>query len=129
MKRLHLGKRGTEYGLWLTRPGVDLDDAGDGDFLVEPNSPHDPVCFFLKGAVTLAANATQDVLYGFTLSELPACIMHYVEGTSNTYDNKNLGYITDVVKVTPMLDRVRFKNAATTGPRSVRFQLFSRPES
>lgn len=33
VKRLILGKRGSDYGFWVSKPGVDVDAAGRGDML------------------------------------------------------------------------------------------------
>lgn len=70
LPRVLVGQKGAQVGLWVSKPGFNVQTAADDDMLLSPTAPN--VAFLFKGRVSVtAANQERTVLFGTTLSEAP----------------------------------------------------------
>lgn len=68
--RVLIGRRGNAWGLWVSKPGKDVETASDDDMLMSPTNPN--LAFLLKGQVSLQQAAQSvTVLFGTTLRRAP----------------------------------------------------------
>lgn len=97
VERVVLGKKGNEYGLWVSKPGFNaMTDTNTDNFLVHPSiRPND---VFMAGEIIMdyqpAATFAWSVTHG--LGFTPACVVWYNcenIGGNGTFSNVYVGLI------------------------------------
>lgn len=100
--RVLIGRRGTDWGLWVSKPGKDVLTAPDDDMLLSPTNPN--LAFLVKGQVNLTSNQQSvTVLFGTTLRRAPIVWPQIVKAGQTL--------------IPPLQYDTQLKSAAGIGPR------------
>ncbi|HLL28591.1 MAG TPA: LamG domain-containing protein [Xanthobacteraceae bacterium] len=109
----------TDYGVWLSKPGIDVFTATDDQCLLTTGAKN--FQFLMRGSVAVPASTNVTVYFGTTLASIPVIgwgVKKTVGGWINLpafdsnlpNDGEALGI---VMKVQPFTDRIVFKNIYT----------------
>lgn len=117
--RVLIGQRGSDIGLWVSKPGRNVLTASDDDMLLSPTNPN--LAFLIKGQVNLAAaNQQLTVLLGTTLRRAPIVWAQVVKDDQTLipglqYDSglKAAGGAGPRFEITPSVSSFMAKNLKT----------------
>lgn len=130
MKRLIIGKRGGAYGLWLSKPGVDVETASRDDMLFSTTDDRPVLNYLARGIVNLAPRESTTVFYGMTLSTIPIVFLSQRDAASDyAYDCHVQDESLRIVPY-PGLSSVLFQNQTSVGGARFegRYTIFMRPQ-
>lgn len=134
--RCWAGKRGSIYGIWVSKPGIDVTTAQPGQYLVDTSSQvYQSV---MKGDLFIATEGSGTISGGSTITNtvsLPAAFSSYsnlmMQGTYYIVQNNGTYFATPNISNTYVLYKivsgvltagVVFRNNGGTGTPSVSFE-------